>query len=51
MIRAFVALLCALAIAGPALAQRLDETPRTAVISAFGPEMTALKAATADKRD
>jgi adenosylhomocysteine nucleosidase len=51
MIRACVALLCARAIAGPAIAQRLDETPRTAVISAFGPEMTALKAATADKRD
>ncbi len=41
--------LCALALAGPALAQRLDETPRTAVISAFGPEMTALQAATTDK--
>ena len=41
---------CAL-IAGPALAQtRLDETPRTAIISAFGPELTALEAATTGKR-
>lgn len=51
MMRALVVLFCALAFADPALAQRLDETPRTAVISAFGPEMSALKAATADRRD
>ncbi len=51
MIRSLLSLLCLLSFAPPALAQRLDETPRTAVISAFGPEMTALKAATADKRD
>ena len=51
MIRALLLLICALTFAEPALAQRLDETPRTAVISAFGPEMTALKAATADRRD
>jgi adenosylhomocysteine nucleosidase len=39
-------------LAGSAIAQsRLDDTPRVAVISAFGPEMTALKEATSDKRD
>jgi len=39
-------------LAGSAFAQsRLDDTPRVAVISAFGPEMTALKEATSDKRD
>ena len=51
MMRLLLAFLCVLTFARPALAQRLDETPRTAVISAFGPEMTALKAATADKHD
>lgn len=51
MIRALLVLIGALTFSAPALAQRLDETPRTAVISAFGPEMTALQAATADKHD
>lgn len=48
--RLILILACALGLAGPALAQRLDETPRTAVISAFGPELTALEAATTDKQ-
>jgi adenosylhomocysteine nucleosidase len=40
----------ALLLARPALAAGLlDETPRTAVISAFPPEMAALAAATSDK--
>ena len=43
-------LLAALSFAEPALAQRFDETPRTAVISAFEPEITALLAATSDKK-
>jgi len=51
MMRSLLIALCVLTFASPALAQRLDETPRTAVISAFGPEMTALKAATADRRE
>ena len=50
MIRTLLALICVLAFTQPALAQRLDETPRTAVISAFGPEMTELEAATTDKQ-
>jgi adenosylhomocysteine nucleosidase len=42
---------CAVLFANPSLAAGLlDETPRTAVISAFPPEMSALAAATADKR-
>ena len=48
--RFLLVLICAL-ITGPALAQtRLDDTPRTAIISAFGPELTALEAATSKKR-
>ena len=38
-----------LGLAAPFFA-RADETPRTAVISAFEPELTALAAATSDKR-
>jgi adenosylhomocysteine nucleosidase len=39
-----------LALAAPALAaEPVDDTPRTAVISAFAPEIAALAAATADK--
>ena len=34
----------------PALAQKLDETPRVAVISAFPPEIGALNAATAEQK-
>ena len=43
-------LACLFLIVSPALAQRLDETPRTAVISAFPPEIGALNAATADQK-
>jgi adenosylhomocysteine nucleosidase len=40
-----------LGLVAPASAQaRLDEAPRIAVVSAFGPEMTALQAATTDRR-
>jgi adenosylhomocysteine nucleosidase len=45
LVLAFVALLVS-----PALAQRLDETPRVAVISAFPPEIGALNAATKDPK-
>lgn len=37
-------------IASPAMAQRLDNTPRVAVISAFPPEIGALNAATSDQK-
>lgn len=37
-------------LVSPALAQRLDDTPRVAVISAFPPEIGALNAATNDQR-
>ena len=37
-------------LVSPALAQRLDETPRVAVISAFPPEIGALNAATKDQK-
>jgi len=37
-------------IASPALAQRLDDIPRVAVISAFPPEIGALNAATAGQK-
>lgn len=37
-------------IASPAMAQRLDDTPRVAVISAFPPEIGALNAATSDQK-
>jgi adenosylhomocysteine nucleosidase len=48
--RLILILACVLGVAGSAFAQaRLDDTPRTAVISAFGPELTALEAATTDK--
>ncbi len=51
MRRAILALWATLALATPAPAQdRLDETPRTAIVSAFGPELTALEAATTGKR-
>ena len=45
LVLAFVALLVS-----PALAQRLDQTPRVAVISAFPPEIGALNAATKDPK-
>jgi adenosylhomocysteine nucleosidase len=52
MIRLALILMAAWGLAGNARAQgRLDDAPRVAVISAFGPEMTALKEATSDKRD
>lgn len=37
-------------LVSPAMAQRLDETPRVAVISAFPPEIGALNAATRDQK-
>lgn len=37
-------------VASPAFAQRLDETPRVAVISAFPPEIGALNAATGEQK-
>lgn len=43
-------LACLFLIAFPALAQRLDDTPRVAVISAFPPEIGALNAATANQK-
>ncbi|OYX00368.1 MAG: phosphorylase, partial [Caulobacter vibrioides] len=43
-------LACLCLIASPALAQKLDETPRVAVISAFPPEIGALNAATAQQK-
>jgi adenosylhomocysteine nucleosidase len=44
-------LLLALAVSRPAFAAPLlDDTPRTAVISAFAPELSALSAAAADRR-
>src|SRR3954469_16340491 len=43
-------LACLLLIASPTLAQRLDETPRVAVISAFPPEIGALNAATNEQK-
>ncbi|MCY1648283.1 5'-methylthioadenosine/S-adenosylhomocysteine nucleosidase [Caulobacter sp. SL161] len=43
-------LACLCLIASPALAQKLDETPRVAVISAFPPEIGALNAATAEHK-
>jgi adenosylhomocysteine nucleosidase len=45
LVLAFVAV-----FVSPALAQRLDETPRVAVISAFPPEIGALNAATQDQK-
>lgn len=45
LVLAFIALLVS-----PAWAQRLDETPRVAVISAFPPEIGALNAATAEQK-
>ena len=48
--RLILILACVFGFAGSTFAQtRLDDTPRTAVISAFGPELTALEAATSDK--
>lgn len=43
-------LACLFLFVSPALAQKLDETPRVAVISAFPPEIGALNAATADQK-
>jgi adenosylhomocysteine nucleosidase len=49
-IRLILTLLLALALGRPALAAGLlDQTPRTAVMSAFPPELTALAAATTDQ--
>ncbi|UAL09073.1 5'-methylthioadenosine/S-adenosylhomocysteine nucleosidase [Caulobacter segnis] len=48
-----LALLCLIAsplFGSPAWAQRLDETPRVAVISAFPPEIVALNAATSQQK-
>ena len=43
-------LACLVLIASPAMAQRLDQTPRVAVISAFPPEIGALNAATGEQK-
>jgi adenosylhomocysteine nucleosidase len=43
-------LACLCLIVSPALAQKLDETPRVAVISAFPPEIGALNAATGQQK-
>ena len=43
-------LACLVLTVTPALAQRLDDTPRVAVISAFPPEIGALDAATQDQK-
>jgi adenosylhomocysteine nucleosidase len=49
-VRAGLPFLCALMLAAPVRAAELfDPVPRTAVISAFAPELTALAAATQDK--
>jgi adenosylhomocysteine nucleosidase len=48
--RLLLLLCCLLGLAAPArTAEVLDDTPRTAVISAFGPELTALERATTGK--
>ena len=39
-----------LALAGPAFGQRLDETPRTAVMTAMPPEMSVLRPALSNPR-
>ena len=46
---ALLALLVSPAVVAPAWAQRLDETPRVAVMSAFPPEIGALNAATSQQ--
>ena len=55
MLRLLISLVCSLGlfVAAPASAQpaALDDTPRTAVMSAFGPELTALLQATTDKHE
>ncbi|AZS22057.1 MULTISPECIES: 5'-methylthioadenosine/S-adenosylhomocysteine nucleosidase [unclassified Caulobacter] len=43
-------LACLFLFVSPALAQKLDETPRVAVISAFPPEIGALNAATTEQK-
>ena len=43
-------LACLFVFASPVLAQRLDETPRVAVISAFPPEIGVLNAATGEQK-
>jgi adenosylhomocysteine nucleosidase len=45
-----LALACLALLATPAMAQRLDDTPRVAVISAFPPEIGALNAATGEQK-
>lgn len=47
---ALLALLVSPAVVAPAWAQRLDETPRVAVMSAFPPEIGALNAATSQQK-
>jgi len=49
MTKVIGAVLC-VALAGTASAQTLDATPRTAVITAFAPEKTAMAALLADKK-
>lgn len=50
MTRLITALLTLLLFLAPARAEWLDATPRTAVMSAFAPELVTLLAATKDKR-
>ena len=48
--RLFLVLACLIASAAPAqAAEPVDDTPRTAVVSAFAPELTALTAAATDR--
>jgi len=47
---AALVLACLFLVGAPAMAQRLDETPRVAVISAFPPEIGALNAATSEQK-
>lgn len=50
MIRLFTSLLTLLLLMMPARASLLDDTPRTAVMSAFSPELATLLANTKDKK-
>ncbi|MFV3076703.1 5'-methylthioadenosine/S-adenosylhomocysteine nucleosidase [Niveispirillum fermenti] len=50
MVRLLCVLAACLLFLAPARAERLDEVPRTAIMSAFAPELVGLLAATRDKR-
>lgn len=51
MLRQLLCLSLMVSGVSPALAEMLDETPRTAVMSAFEPEWIALQAAMSDRKD